>query len=377
MSTSKFSQIASGGALVPATDVLLAVRTGNTDVVVTPGTAAAMAASLSAGTALASIYGSVTAGHVATFYDTNGTVQDGGPSGTAAGLAASNPSYTYVSAVDGVTAVGHFALFSDTHGSIQDGGSTIDEAQISLSNNTTNNVTSAHHGFCPVSPSNTAMFLNGGATPAWVSLPVGSATQEGILQVDGVTITASGGVISAQGGASVPYVAGSGTASATGANAFAAGGSSVATQVSSVVIGYQSAEIDLTGGGSNVVIGAGANINAGVPASIQDSIVIGKSATSDASNTVIIGNTANAGGEYAIAIGYNAAAVANQIQLATSTYLIGTDNTGNFQLVTAADTAASSVATLTNFPTAAAGNPTAFMKINFNNAVYCLPLWPA
>jgi hypothetical protein len=50
MSNVKFSAIASGGALVAATDTLLAVRSGTTDVLVTPGTAAEKAIGTSGAT---------------------------------------------------------------------------------------------------------------------------------------------------------------------------------------------------------------------------------------------------------------------------------------------------------------------------------------
>lgn len=109
------------------------------------GTAAIKAASGSGGT-VASVTGSITSGHVATFADTSGTIQDGGATsqfllaannlsdlanastartnlglGTAAVKAASGAGGT-VASVTGSFTAGHVATFADTSGTIQDGG---------------------------------------------------------------------------------------------------------------------------------------------------------------------------------------------------------------------------------------------------------------
>jgi len=109
------------------------------------GTAAVKAASGAGGT-VASVSGAITSGHIATFADTSGTVQDGGATsqfllaannlsdlanagtartnlglGTAAVKAASGSGGT-VASVTGSFTAGHVAVFADTSGTIQDGG---------------------------------------------------------------------------------------------------------------------------------------------------------------------------------------------------------------------------------------------------------------
>lgn len=106
------------------------------------------------------ISGSFTAGHLAVFADSNGTIADGGPPstytlpkattsvlggvivdgttisvngsgvisvaglGTAASRTASDPTKTYVASVNGSVTIGHLASFSDIHGTIVDSGTT-------------------------------------------------------------------------------------------------------------------------------------------------------------------------------------------------------------------------------------------------------------
>ncbi len=72
----KLSQITSGSNLNPATDQLLGVRGGSSDVLITPGTAAAKAASNGALANVASVSGTTTVGHLASFADTAGTIVD-------------------------------------------------------------------------------------------------------------------------------------------------------------------------------------------------------------------------------------------------------------------------------------------------------------
>jgi hypothetical protein len=53
--------------------------------------------------------------------------------------------------------------------------SAVVEADITLADNTTNNVTSTAHGFCPKAPADATKFLNGANPPAY-TVPVGTLT---------------------------------------------------------------------------------------------------------------------------------------------------------------------------------------------------------
>lgn len=78
----QLGQLPNGGALAPSTDQQVVVRGGATALLATPGTASAKTASDNTKSKLASVPSSVTAGNVAVFADTAGTLQDGGtPSG--------------------------------------------------------------------------------------------------------------------------------------------------------------------------------------------------------------------------------------------------------------------------------------------------------
>ena len=129
------------------------------------GSAAVKTASGS-GSVVASITGAITIGHVATFADTNGTIQDGGATsqfllaannlsdvasastsrtnlglGTAATKASSASGATVLAAISGAITIGHYAQFVDTSGTIQDGGAA--PAGVLLSANNLSDVNSA------------------------------------------------------------------------------------------------------------------------------------------------------------------------------------------------------------------------------------------
>lgn len=147
------------------------------------GTAAVKTAS-SSGTTVASVTGTFTIGHVATFSDNSGTIQDGGATsqfflvandlsegipatmrtnlglGSAALKTASGSGPTLAS-VTGAFTVGHLATFSDTSGTIQDGGST---ATFLLSADDLSDVGSAETSFDNISPLTTigdTIYFNG------------------------------------------------------------------------------------------------------------------------------------------------------------------------------------------------------------------------
>ena len=117
---------------VQTSDRLVAIRPvqGNstfTTVTVQAGTAAAKTATDNSKPNVASVgTGSITAGHMAVFADTSGTIIDGGTpggaTGTAAAKAASDNTKGVLASVAGSTVVGHVATFADTAGSVQDGG---------------------------------------------------------------------------------------------------------------------------------------------------------------------------------------------------------------------------------------------------------------
>lgn len=428
MSNIKFSQIASGGALNPATDVLLAVRTGNTDVVVTPGTAAAMAASLSSGTTLSSLHGTFAVGHIATFFDTNGTIQDGGALGTAATKAASNNSDSVLASITGATPINHFVKFADNNGSLQDGGASITESELSLSDVTTGNVTSAAHGFAPKSPANVNLFLNGGGTPAYIAvtdiaLSLSDNTSNNVsisahgfapkLPNDATKFLDGTGSYSTPTSGAPTFIAGSGTATAGGSNSFAAGGGASSAGNNSVAIGV-SATASATDGiaiGDSAVAGAASDICIGVSAVTNNggnNTVIGANSgvgVSGKGNNVCIGNTCTSSGNQCVAIGLNAttgsgnngiaigngASVSgldeimigrnsgNNIHMDTSGNLIvpGQFQTGNGTFLKSntplSDGSAANTATLTNAP--AVGNPTKWIPINDNGTTRYIPVW--
>lgn len=89
---------------------------------------------------------------------------------------------------------------TDTGLMYRDNGSTWDaetplDSSLSTSDVTTNNVTSAKHGFAPKSPGDASKFLNGAATPAWASLPAAAGAELDYKQITAdvsVTGTADG-----------------------------------------------------------------------------------------------------------------------------------------------------------------------------------------
>jgi hypothetical protein len=89
------------------------------------GTAATKAASNNAQATVASVSGTITIGHVATFNDTVGTIVDGGILGTAAFKTASNNAQTGVASTSGAFVVNNIVVAADTTGTIKDGGSAI------------------------------------------------------------------------------------------------------------------------------------------------------------------------------------------------------------------------------------------------------------
>ena len=384
----KLSQISSGGTLVPSTDQLVTVRSGTTDVLTSVGTAALKSASNNSNPTLASVSTStITSGHVATFADASGTIQDGGTLGTAANQAASSVTGT-VAAVSGGTTAGHIATFTNTAGTIQDGGA--------------------------------LAFSNVSGTVAATQLPTATTSTLGAVQIDGTTITIAGGVISAATGAAPAYLIGSGTAtnsgtggSALGAGcqvydyAFAAGNTAVAAPYS-VVIGYSStgATYHTVAIGHQAVCGgsSASGIAIGYQASAQgaQSICIGTSAVtaSGGSNEIAIGTGASASGGYALAIGqgsvagYPASIVIGNAQSASTAgdIIIGcsgnptiavngsthnmTIPTGGVLLTTSAaltNGAAANTATMTNAPVS--GNPTKWIPISDNGTTRYIPVW--
>jgi len=91
------------------------------------GTAAYKNTSDNTKATVAAVSGSTTAGHLAVFADSNGTVSDGGAVGvlgTAATKTATNNGLTYVASVSGGTTTNHFAFFNDGLGTVADSGFT-------------------------------------------------------------------------------------------------------------------------------------------------------------------------------------------------------------------------------------------------------------
>ncbi len=179
MTDTKISALPSGGA-IQATDLIPVARNVSgtlTSESVSVGTAAAKTASDVTKTSVASVSGTIAAGHLAVFGDTAGSIIDGGavPSGnsgitaltgdatasgsgsvaitvtkingqtpaavatsgayadlngkptiptvgTAGSKSASDNTKSSVASVSGVTVVGHVATFGDTAGTVQDGG---------------------------------------------------------------------------------------------------------------------------------------------------------------------------------------------------------------------------------------------------------------
>lgn len=111
-----------------------------------------------------------------------------------------------------------------------------------------------------------------------------------------ITLTPSGNdiAISASGGGSPSYIAGSGTATASGTNSLAGGGLSVASGNESVCLGYEATD---GGFGSSIVIGYAASSGGG------NSVTVGVASEAGGANGVAIGNTATAAGTNGIAIG--------------------------------------------------------------------------
>jgi hypothetical protein len=78
--------------------------------------------SINGGTSWQNVSGSVTAGHIATFANTNGQIQDGGVINTAATKFASDNTKSMVSSVSGATVAGNLLKAADTQGTVQDSG---------------------------------------------------------------------------------------------------------------------------------------------------------------------------------------------------------------------------------------------------------------
>jgi hypothetical protein len=347
--TLKLSQITSGSTIIPSSDQVVAVRGGSADVLVNVGTAAPLNASNAALANLASVSGTITTGHVATFADAAGTVQDGGAIGTAAAQAASSVTGT-VAAVSGSVTVGHLAVFSNTAGTIVDGGS----------------------------------------VPSSYTLPTASTSVLGGVKIDGTTISISGGVISATGSAVVPYVASSGTASAAGSNALAAGPTSNASGNNGTALGNSAAATATSAtavGSSATAAGIGATaIGVSATATNNFSTALGYSATvSSATDATAVGANCTANHNSSVALGYGVTTSAvNDIVIGNGVWSIsvagGSGNltipTGGTLLTTIASLsngAASAAGTLTNAP--AAGNPTKWIPISDNGVTRYIPAW--
>lgn len=441
----KLSQITDGGALAPATDKLVTVRSGATDVLTTPGTAAAKAASDNTKSVVASVSGTINTNHVAQFADAAGTVKDGGVLGSAAAATASSASGT-VAAVSGGTTAGHIATFSDTAGTIQDGGvnttGTVTTVSIVSANGLAGTVatatttpaitlttsitgllkgngtaiSAASAGTDYVAPSTTvnghalssnvvvsASDITTGTLPAG-QLPTATTVALGAVKVDGTTITISGGVISAA-SSGPAYVAGSGTATASGTSSFAAGTSAVATGTEDIAIGHSASNAGNTTG-NNTAIGTGSGCSGSGNTTATNGIFIGNGSSptfnavgapvaigySTIAHTagVAIGNGAQASAAGAISIGDRNASAANDMVFGNGTthkitYVASTLVTtlpGALTVTSAillksnttfTDGAAASVGTLTNAP--AAGNPTKWIPVNDNGTTRYIPAW--
>ena len=70
---------------------------------------------------------------------------------------------TYAIASKGVTT-------GDSHAHISGYGAAVTEVGLSIANNTTGNVSSTAHGFCPIGPNDTSKYLRGDSTPAWTEI---------------------------------------------------------------------------------------------------------------------------------------------------------------------------------------------------------------
>lgn len=395
----KLSQITDGGLISPVTDKMVVVRSGNTDVLATPGTAAPKAASDVTQTNVASVSGVIVAGHLAVFADTAGTIADGGGTGTAAGQAASSITGT-VAAVNGGVTIGHMATFTDTAGTIHDGGAVPTLASLGAVPTSTTVNGHALSSNVVVSGSD----ITTGTVPV-AQLPVATTSAAGVVQPDGTTITISGNVISAVGG-STSFVAGNGTATAStnaaalGASAAANDSGSVAvgnlavSHTESIAIGKSSTAGVASGAGDGVAIGTSTQalgnntvaIGTGADASASASIAIGNASTASAASSVALGNDAIAAFANSVAIGPNAApANANGIQIRSSTRTLDIDGTtGLLTLPTNAgvllktsttltDASGAGAGTITNAPSA--GNPTKWFEINDNGTILKIPAW--
>lgn len=364
----KLSQIADGGAVSPTTDKFVTVRNGATDVLTTPGQAAAKAVSNNANPTVASVdTGGISASHFAVFADTAGTVADGGVVGTAANQAASSITGTVAAVSGGVTA-GHIAVFSNTAGTIQDGGAP-GTGFVPTSRTVNGHALSAD---VVVSASD----LTTGTLPA-AQLPLATTGAFGAVKPDGSTVTISAGIISAVAGSPAQLASSlSGSAAAAGTNALSLGIAS-ATGNNSIFIGSSGAGAtgnDSTGIGIGIVI-AGDNcvsIGSGAAANQNNCISIGKGATNNSqADTIMIG------------VGASATNV-HQILIKNSFYQLFVDTGGTFHIPCAAgvllqtpntlsDGAAAALGTLSNAPTA--GNPTKWIPINDNGTVRYIPAW--
>ena len=388
--TEKLSQFASGGAVITGTDTLVVVRGGNTDVLCTAGSAINKGASDATKANVASVSGATAVGHVATFADTLGTVQDGGAIGTAASKAASSGSSPTVASVTGAVSIGNLAVFADVNGTVQDGGAI-------------------------PTPTSSLPFtsITGTATPA--QLPVATSSAFGAVKPDNSTITISAGVISTTGGSGPAYLKGSGTSTLTGTNSIALGNSVTVAANNTIYIGSNSTSFSNDDGcisiGDSTNTGSGLGsvgciaIGNGAVANTSESVAVGHNATANTGSQAIAIGTAGANATQAIAIGANSAATFdNAIAIGHSTssgnqssICIGNSAFSSFDydivigqpghnqigitnsILTFAgitlDTPASAVATMTNAPTGAAGNPQIWAKMSVNGTTYTFPLW--
>jgi hypothetical protein len=87
-------------------------------------------------------------------------------------------------------------------------------------------------------------------------------------------------------------------------------GGALTTGSQNVFLGFNTAN-SVTTGGSNVVIGRAANLGAGN----QQTVVIGRNATSSGDFSVSIGENANATGAQAVGVGHNASAAADSVAI--------------------------------------------------------------